>query len=135
MKFNESLVIQHLSLDDRATVTFDASSNLSIGKYAPGGVLIEFSCFFEESVQFPDGGFVVYHMESDTPLVKVSGCVTFGGSISIAIPQNPNISIITLMTFNSSTGRFDHVDIDGVQFCSARLEYLPQALVLDLKKQ
>ena len=87
---------------------------------------------FEGSVQFSNGGFVVFHATSDTPLVKVSGCVNFGGSISVDISKLPkNISTITLMTFNCSTGKFDHVDIESL--CSSGLHYLENSLVLDLK--
>ena len=85
---------------------------------------------FEGNVHFSDGGSVVFHVTSDTPIVRVSGCVMFGGSITVAInvPHSPNI---TLMTFNCSTGSFHLVDIDG-QFCSPRLVYLKNSLVLDL---
>ena len=91
---------------------------------------------FEESVQFSNGGFVIFHMESDKALVKVSGCVTFGGSITVAfnVLHSPNnISTISLMTFNCSTGRFDHVGIDTVQSCSTGLDYLAHALVINLR--
>ena len=70
-------------------------------------------------------------MVSDEPLVRVSGCVNFGGSIKVDVSPNlpTNVSTITLMTFNCSIGRFDHVDIDN-RFCS--LDYLEHSLVIDL---
>ena len=87
----------------------------------------------EGSIQFSNGGFVVFQVTSDTPLVKVSGCVNFGGSITVNASHLPtNISSITLMTFNCSIGRFDFVDI-GSQSCSPSLQYFEKSLVLNLK--
>ena len=72
-------------------------------------------------------------MTSDTPLVRVSGCVKFGGSITVDVSHLPkNISNITLMTFNCSIGSFDLVRIDS-QACLSGLHYLAKSLVLDLK--
>ena len=72
-------------------------------------------------------------MASDTPLVRVSGCVSFGGSITVDVSLLPkNISSITLMTFNCSTGSFDLSEIGG-QSCSSGIHYLEKSLVLDLK--
>ena len=88
---------------------------------------------FEGNVHFSDGGSVVFHVTSDTPLVRVSGCVKFGGSITVDFSHLPkNISEITLMTFNCSIGSFDLVGVDS-QVCSAGLHYLENSLVLDFK--
>ena len=37
---------------------------------------------FEGNAHFSDGGAVVFHAISESPLVRVSGCVKFGGSKS-----------------------------------------------------
>ena len=59
----------------------------------------------------------------------MSGCVTFGGSISVDVSRLPkNVTSITLMTFNCSRGSFDNVDIEG----STGLRYLDNSLVVDL---
>ena len=96
--------------------------------------MIEFnSHVFEGNAQFSDGGSVVFHVISDTPLVRVSGFVKFGGSITVDASHLPkNISNTTLMTFNSSIGRFDPVRIDS-QLCSPGVHYLANSLVLDFK--
>ena len=75
-------------------------------------------------------------MASNTPPVRVSECVDFGGSLTVDLSQHPkNVSNITLMTFNCSTGNFSSFAAIGVtsnDFCGPELQYLPNALVLTL---
>ena len=71
----------------------------------------------------------MFRVMSNMPLVRVSGCVAFGGSITVDVTLLPkNISNITLMTFNCSTGNFNFISSN----CSHQLEYLAHSLVLNL---
>ena len=93
-------------------------------------MLLILNCCSAGNAHFLDGGFVIFHVVSNTPIVRVSGNVNFGGSITVDTSLLPKgLSNITLMVFNSSTGRFSQLDN---QFCSQQLDYLPHALVLDL---
>ena len=102
---------------------------LQISQLVRNGVfLLDVHCF-EGTVYFSDGGFVVFQVTSNTPLVRVTGCVKFGGTITVDTSHLPkNISNITLMTFNCSTGIFDNVEGDATD-----LHYVENSLVLKLK--
>ena len=85
------------------------------------------------NVYFSDGGYIDFHVTSKTIPIQVSGCVNFGGSVTIDVSRLPkNITNITLLTFNCSTGNFGLVEIDS-ESCSHRLDYQANALILELK--
>ena len=73
-------------------------------------------------------------MAPNTPPIRVSGSVNFGGSVTIDVSLHPkNVSKITLMTFNNSTGKFTQLDGIENQICpQLQLNYYAQALVIDL---
>ena len=72
-------------------------------------------------------------MTPSTQPVQVSGCVNFGGSLTVDTSLLPKYDAnITLTTFNCSTGKFSHIDEIDSQYCSKTLNYHAHALVLDL---
>ena len=87
------------------------------------------------NANFSGGGFVIFQLESNnTPVVRVSGCANFGGSITVDADTSlfrNGLSNITLMEFNCSTGQFSKLALNS-QFCSQNLKYLSHSLVLDV---
>ena len=88
---------------------------------------------FQGNADFSDGGFIDFRSTPSTPPVQVSGCVNFGGSVTVDISRLPrNDSNITLMTFNCSTGYFSMNVIDSQSCSQGNWHYNRQSLVLDV---
>ena len=92
------------SLEGGSKIIFDVNANLISSKTGNFH-----SYFLAGNANFSDGGFVTFHA-SNTPAVRVSGCVKFGGLITVDTSQLPKgVSNITLMVFNCSTATFSQL--------------------------
>ena len=79
-----------------------------------------------------NGSTVIFRVQDPYPVVRVNGCVQFGGNLIIDESGLPtNTTSTTLMIFNCYSGKFNSIQFQGSKECETTSAiYLPNSFAI-----